>query len=186
MTKALRVKNEPKFKGRPTDASFEQIKEGRENAKKALVLTKKNLDKVDKFIGNFVKCNGNATKAAMKTFGYDNRFVAATVGSRYMKKTKELARLYMEGKGVTYGKMLEVAINKMQVSKSPEWWDRLMKLAGYEDFISKSKGGVAVNIISAQRDVLKDYVTEIEEGEIVAGSEVQPSVDGEEDSDAED
>jgi len=50
----------------------------------------------------------------------------------------------------------------MERSKSPEWWDRLMKLAGYEDFMTKKEPAVSVNILNAQKDILKGYVQEVD------------------------
>lgn len=171
--KTFKLPNEPKFKGRPTRASFKKIKEERE---KALIKLEKDAareiqtTREEKFLVEFLKCGGNATEAAMRVFNCKSRRVASSVGSEYLKRIKPLARLYMESKGASYGGMLDTAIKKMKRSKTTDWWDRLMKLAGYEDFISKQKSGIAVSIISAHRDTVKDYVTVIE-GEEVAGDD---------------
>jgi hypothetical protein len=160
--------DEPAFKGRPTDAGFKKIKSLRivESKKQVQVKT---TEKLDAFIEEWLKNDGNATEAAMIVFNCKSRSVAKSIGSEYLKKAEGLARIYMEKEGFTYGKMIRTAGKKMETSKSPEWWDRLMKLAGYGDFISKKEASVSVNILNAQKDVLKGYVQEvdvIEDGEI--------------------
>lgn len=37
-----------------------------------------------------------------------------------------------------------------------------MKLAGYEDFMTKKEPAVSVNILNAQKDILKGYVQEVD------------------------
>ena len=144
----------------------------KEQEEKRLVLKKKNdalkkVKKIDLFIEEWLKNDGNATEAALKVFNCKSRSVAKAIGSEYLKKAGGLARVYMEKEGYTYGKMIRTAGTKMEKSKSPEWWDRLMKLGGYEDFMTKKEPSVSVNILNAQKDVLKGYVQDIDvlEGE---------------------
>lgn len=152
---------EPKFKGRPIKAGFKKIRE-----KRIVHQIKQNklkkLEKLDSFIEEWLKNDGNATEAAMKVFKCKSRAVAASVGSEYLKKAKPIVRMILEKEGYTYGKMIRTAGRKMEQSKTPEWWDRLMKIAGYEDFMAKKSTGVSVNILATQRDVLKGYVQEVE------------------------
>jgi len=162
MSKKLpKVPGEQKFKGRPPRAVFKEIKEKRivHNAKQKQV---KKIENLDLFIEAWLENDGNATEAAMKVFNCKSRSVAASIGSEYLKKAKSLARVYLEKEGYTYGKMIRTAGRKMEKSKSPDWWDRLMKLGGYEDFITKKDAGVSVNILNTQKDVLKAYTQEIE------------------------
>ena len=159
---------EPTFKGRPTNAGFKKIKQIRlaNNNKQVRVKT---TEKLDAFIEEWLKNDGNATEAALRVFNCKSRSVAKAIGSQYLKKAEGLARVYMEKEGFTYGKMIRTAGSKMEKSKSPEWWDRLMKLGGYGDFMSKKEASVSVNILNAQKDVLKNYIQEvevIEDGEI--------------------
>lgn len=117
------------------------------------------------FVDEFARNGGNATKAAMFAFDLTNVKSANVAGSKVLAEVKGMAQLYLESKGVTYGKLLDKAVEKMDESKTTEWWDRLMKMAGYEDFISKGAGApVSVNIIGSQKDFISDY---IQEGEIV-------------------
>lgn len=133
----------------------------------------KQIEKRDLFLKELLVNGGNATEAAMTVFKLENRSSASVIGSRYLKEAKEAGRVYMEKKGFTYGKLLELAMEKAMASKNTEWFDRLMKIAGYEDFMSKSQSGVNVNILTAgnQKDSFKGFV---EEGEVVDGEESTP------------
>lgn len=140
----------------------------------------KQVEKVDLFLKEFLANGGNATEAAMTVFKLDNRASAGVIGSRYLKEAKSTARVYMEKKGFTYGKLLELAMEKAMASKNTEWFDRLMKLGGYEDFMSKSTAGVNVNILTAgnHKDDFKGF---IEEGEVLDGELVSSSNNDEDD-----
>jgi hypothetical protein len=119
--------------------------------------------KLDMFLEEFLKNGGNATEAAL-TIAPDklkNRMSAAAQGSYYLKQAKVLGRVYLEQKGYGYGKLLESAAKKAvdPDQKTPEWWDRVMKVAGYEDFISKgTAGGTTVNVMSVHKGLLDKYV----------------------------
>jgi len=72
----------------------------------------------------------------------------------------------MEKQGYGLEKMISVAAEKMEYNKNPDWWDRLMKMADYGDFMSKQEKGVGVNVnvFQAQKDYVSGYVDgEIEE-----------------------
>ena len=103
------------------------------------------------FLEEFLSNGGNATDAAMKAGNYKTRAQAAYHAREfYMKHLKDLGRIYLEAQGATMGKFLQVALDKMEVSKDPEWWDRLMKLAGYGDFLTKGGGGQGNNVTIIQ------------------------------------
>jgi len=127
--------------------------------------------KMDLFLEEYVNNNGNGTEAAMKVFATENRVNAANLASAYLKKARVANRLLLEKKGFTQGRMLDVAISKMQMSKVPDWWDRIMKMGDYEDFISKNGGGVTtntVNIMEIQKDMIDQYMGDaVIEGETV-------------------
>ena len=161
MKKLLKAPNEPTFKGRPPDKVIKEIRALRVSYRKDKLQVKKR-EKLDLFIEEWLKNDGNATEAAMQVFNCKSRSVAKAIGSEYLKKAGGIARIYMEKEGYTYGKMIRTAGRKMETAKSPEWWDRLMKLAGYEDFMSKKEPSVSVNILNAQKDILKSYVQEVE------------------------
>ena len=124
---------------------------------------------LDRFLEEFLKNGGNATQAALSVGNYNSISSAASAGCLYLKQAKNLARVYMEKKGYGYGKMLDEAALKMKTSKTPEWWDRLMKIADYHDFISKDKSPqpAIVNVIQSHKDLVATYV----EGEV---EEVKP------------
>lgn len=128
-----------------------------------LVTTKR----LDAFLDEFLKNGGNATQAAITVFGYKSKTTAASTGHMLLKQGKELLKIYMEEKGASYGQLIDNMITKNKESKTPEWSDRLMRLAGYEDFMSKqnTSSSVAVSIVSAQKDLAGQYVIEGEEVE---------------------
>lgn len=163
-------------KGRPPRAIAEKVKE--ENKKKKLAI-KKNKEgaivtqpKMELFLEEFLKNGGNATQAALVVFNCSSVESAAVVGHVYLKKAKGLARVIMEKKGYGYGKMLDVALQKMEEGKTPEWWDRLMKLAEYEDFMTKkeSSAPAVVNVFQTQKE-LQDQFGFAEEAEVVSNDE---------------
>jgi hypothetical protein len=120
----------------------------------------------DLFLEEFLRNGGNATKAAQAVFNVSSIESAAAMGSQYLKKARSLARVYLDSKGYGYGKMLDTAIKKMEVSEEPAWFDRLMKLAGYEDFLSKGGGAPGVvNIIQTQKTLQEEFG--FTEGEVV-------------------
>lgn len=118
--------------------------------------------KADDFLEEFLRNGGNATQAALVVFNCSSVESAASIGSQYLKKVKNLARIHLEKEGYGYGKMLNVAAEKMEKSKNTEWWDRLMKMAGYDDFITPQKpqksGPISVNVFNAHKDLASDYV----------------------------
>lgn len=138
--------------------------------------------KADRFLEEFLRNGGNATQAALVVFNCSSIESAANIGSQYLKKAKSLARVYMEKQGYGYGKMLEVAAEKMEKSKNPEWWDRMMKMAGYEDFLSagkKGSGQVSVNVFQAHKALSSEYV----DGEVEEIDATEENFDGEEKED---
>lgn len=128
--------------------------------------------KLDRFLEEFLKNGGNATQAALTTGNYSSVHSANVAGSYYLKKARGLARVYMERKGYGYGKLLDIAAQKLKSSKTPEWWDRLMKLTEYHDFMAKDKTSPAVvNVIQSHKDLVSSY---IEGGEIEDVEEIEP------------
>lgn len=125
--------------------------------------------KADLFLEEFLKNGGNATQAALKVFNCTSMSSAGALGYTYLKKAKASARLYMEKKGYSYGRLLDTALEKMETSKTPDWWDRLMKLSDYEDFLSKkSSTPIAVNFFQAHKDYSSEYIEgEPEDAEII-------------------
>ena len=157
---------EPLEEGVTPTESTQQTKEVKKRLKQELQAYK---DK--QLLDEFIKNGGNATEAAMKVWRITNRATAGARASEAMKRMGLMARLYMEARGYHYGKMLDVAIDKMEESKTPEWFDRLMRIAGYADFMSSGKGQGPqqnVNIINLQKDLASEYV----EGEIVEDKEL--------------
>jgi hypothetical protein len=177
--KVVPVKTEVwKGKGRPPDAIREKVKQATA-AKNALRVKKyKNSGqvvlnpdaKIQLFVEKFLENDGNATQAALSMGSYKSVAAASDAGSRMLKRAKQkgLIRTLLERKGYGQGKMIDVALEKMLQSKTPEWWDRVMKLGDYEDFLTKKEGKQGpsvVNIVSAQRAIGKEFG--FEEGDFV-------------------
>lgn len=128
--------------------------------------------KMDLFLDEFVRNGGNATEAALVVFECKSRASAANIGSHYLQEAKALGRVYLEKKGYGYGKFLEILIRQMEQAKDPAWFDRGMKIAGYEDFLGGNKGGgqnVAVNIFQTQKKIQDEFG--FTEGEIISEGE---------------
>lgn len=147
--------------------------------KKVHIVKRKNaipvvMDSVEMFMVEFLKNGGNVGQAAMKVGHYSSIKSANAAGSRFLAKAKQrgLIRTALEKRGYDYGKLVDVALEKMEKSKKPDWWDRIMKMADYDDFVSSQKvpAGTNIetlNIFGAHRKLSEDYVedAEIEDGE---------------------
>lgn len=170
-----------KIKGRPLKALIPQIKKIRKDIKmtrkvenaeiarknRLLRMQKHKLiirQKADLFLEEFIKNGGNATEAVLTISPHLSRVSAYATASKYLKELRGLGRLYLEKKGHSYGKLLDIAMQKVKGSKTPEWWDRIMKIADYEDFMTKEKKGgpQVVNIIQSHKDLTSSYI----EGEV--------------------
>lgn len=126
--------------------------------------------KMDAFLKEFVNNGGNATKAMQTIAPHSSYHSANTSALAFMKQVRGVGRAYLEKKGHSYGKLLDIAMEKIKTSKTPEWWDRIMKIAEYEDFITKDKGGghQTVNIIQSHKDLASSYIEgEVEDAEVV-------------------
>lgn len=136
------------------------------------------LDSVEKFMVEYIKNGGNVGQAAMKVGNFSTIQSAAVSGSRWLAKAKQrgLVRTMLEKRGYDHGKLIDVALEKMEKSKKPDWWDRIMKMADYDDFISSKVqgGGVNIqtqNIFAAHRKLSEDYIDG--EAEVVEGEPAQ-------------
>ena len=126
-------------------------------------------EKLEAFLEEFMKNGGNATQAALTVNPTISIASAANLGVDYMKQVRGLAQVHLEKRGYGYGKLMEIAMKKVEEGRTPEWWDRLMKMAGYEDFLTKNiKGGgpAVVNIVGEHKKQVEDFGF-AEEGEIV-------------------
>lgn len=170
-------------KGRPPKAVAEKVKQ--ETAERKALRVKKNRKgdlvinhdaKLEAFLEEFFKNDGNATQAALAIGNYATIQSASDAGSKLLKRAKNLGlvRTMLEKKGYGQGRLLDVAIQKMLESKTPEWWDRLMKMADYEDFISKKEvkqGPSVVNVIAAQKQISQEFG--FDDGEVIDGDETE-------------
>lgn len=163
----------PNKKGRPPKAIAKQIaainrqklKVKIQDGKTKVIIPKKD-DRLEAFMEEFIKNGGNATQAVLAISKTNNIQSAASMGNRYLKEAKMLGRISMEKRGFHYGKMLDVATEKMMTSKTPEWWDRLMRISGYEGFEQEKKVAPAnINIIGTVKNDAQEFG--FEEAEVV-------------------
>ena len=189
--KKLTIEDIAQYKGRPPRALVPEIQALRkeikapiEQAKREaraktvqinrLAKLKKNKiileQRLDAFFKEFVKNGGNGTQAVLSISPEMSLTSASSMATYYMRELKAVGRVYMEKKGHSYGKLMDMAMKKASESKTPEWWDRLMKIGEYEDFLTKEKkgGNQVVNIIQSHRDLTSTYIDgEVEEAEII-------------------
>lgn len=127
-------------------------------------------EKLEAFLEEFMRNGGNATQAAIVVLKPKTVESAAVLGNYYLKQAKTLSMVYLEKKGYGYGRMLDIAAEKMLEHKTPEWWDRLMKIAGYESPFFDRKpvgsGAPVVNIFQMHKKQQDEYGF-AEEGEVV-------------------
>jgi len=79
---------------------------------------------------------GNGTKSAIKAYGLDPETQyssARVIASENLTKLNYLARDYLDSKGISFFKLIDVAVAKMIKSDSPGWFDRVMILCGYKN-----------------------------------------------------
>ncbi len=77
---------------------------------------------------------GNATQSAIYAYSLNKEtqyWVGAQIGHKNIKKVKNLASLYLDKQGVTYGKMTDIIFNKMLKSNSPDMWFMILEMLGH-------------------------------------------------------
>jgi len=119
-------------------------------------------ERVNAFSEEYLKNGGDSTKAAMAVFNMDSKLSAAQVGSFYLKKAKVLNRIFLEEKGYPLGRLLEIAAEKAERSRMPDWFDRVMILGGWMEpgWATSTKTGTSVtnvNIIQSEKELFKKY-----------------------------
>jgi len=136
-------------------------------AVKARKKVKKNLpvreNLYDKFVEELQRNNWNGTEAMMTVSGAKDRSVAASMAHTYLERYKDLNRIVLEKKGYGLGKMMDIAIRKMEMSATPEWWDRLMRMAGYAEFLPQGQAKGTVAVLTVQKGLIDEYI----DGEVI-------------------
>jgi hypothetical protein len=132
---------------------------------KSVLVEKKRLDL---FLEEYEKNGGNGTEAALKVFNTKSRINAATLAQQYLKRASALGRFHLEEKGYGYKKLIDMAIDRMEKEKSPDFvalFDRLMKIGDFADFISKQQpvAKTTINVNGVQKNLFDEYV----EGEVI-------------------
>jgi len=138
------------------------------------------LNQVYEFLGHYFQ-EGSTPKAAALTLGLDyknNTAYCQRMGRQFLKKARGegLFQMYLEKEGYGLPKMLEILMKNMEDSKKPDWWDRGMTIAGYENMLDKKGGAstaVNVNIQSTHKQIADEYVID---GEIQKVNELEEKV----------
>lgn len=157
------MKDETQETTQAPEVKPEVKKEEKKIAKKPLRRMEPTLEQLETFMKAYLNNGGNVSQAAIAVHTGMSVRTALEYGNMYLQRTKDLglARVFLEKQGYDFGSMIKVAIDKMHQSKEPTWWDRLMKLAGYEDFMPQKNGGgsgpAVVNIIGTQRSDAQDF-----------------------------
>lgn len=158
------------YKGRVPRAQVEQYRKEQEikydvtklsekiNTKK-LQQQAEHVKRLEIFFEEFI-LTGNPTKSIEKVFPRISKLKASALADQYLTELKQAGRLLMEQKGLDFGAMVQHAVEKMKDSKKPDWWDRLMSIAGYGEFAEseKKQGPSVVNIIQTQKEIAQQYV----------------------------
>jgi hypothetical protein len=114
------------------------------------------------FVREYLSNGGNATLAARRLFPEQTLMSAVTTAGHLMTEARRagLFRTMIEKKGYSLDQLIEVAIEKMHDGAKPDWWDRLMRMSGYEDFTAGGRTAVTVNtnIFEAHRGLKSTYV----------------------------
>lgn len=129
--------------------------------------------KQDLFIEQFLKNGGNATEAALAVFDCKSRESASTVGSYYLRKAKELGRIYLDHRQMGMGKLIDHAVGRMLESESPEWWDRVARISGYWDLSDGKKVPSIVNVVQSEKSILSKYIQDADLLEDIGEDEVE-------------
>lgn len=76
---------------------------------------------------------GNAGRSALHAYNTTNLSSAYVIGSENLRKLKTLSSMYLEEKGYGLGKLLDIALSNLEKTQDIRWWDRIMKMCGYQD-----------------------------------------------------
>jgi hypothetical protein len=118
--------------------------------KKELIETQKFRDWTAAFLDKSNKeTYGNATQSALAVYNTDNYSSAGVIGHDNLKKLKNLGSAYADSKGLSFGRMIDIAASKMATSDRTDWWDRLMEVFDYGNF----RMGSATNVTVDNRQV---------------------------------
>jgi len=117
---------------------------------------------LDLFVKEYLTNGGNALQAIRTLFPKKSASESIQLSSYYMTEARRTGvfRALIEKKGYSLDKMIDVALEKMDQGIKPDWWDRLMRMSGYEDFTASGRTAVTVNtnIFEAHRGLSRSYV----------------------------
>ena len=86
------------------------------------------------FLNEYLRNGGKGGEAARTALKIEDKVRAQKIACDYLRnihQLPEITRQVLEAKGLGLSYFIEVALQKMDHSNSPEWWDRLLQMAGY-------------------------------------------------------
>lgn len=93
------------------------------------------------------ECFGNATKSAIKAYGYTSPkqyHLASVTGSKNMRKYENLAMITCDMEGFSFAELLKIGIKKMLDGNYNDW-ERFMSRIGYSSERPESQFNTQVN-----------------------------------------
>ncbi len=78
---------------------------------------------------------GNKTKSAIRAYNLDpvkDYASAGSMGYQNFNKLQNVGTMYLDSKGITYPRLMDLAVSRMSESKTTAWWDRIMEQGGYK------------------------------------------------------
>lgn len=117
--------------------------------------------KLEEFVEVLFNNGFNLTQAALTVYPTSSVISAGARGSQLFAQAKKhgMVQMAMEKKGYGFGKMMDIALKNVETSRKPEWWDRLMRMGGFDDFIGTTDKAaqVSVNVIGLQKKQRDDF-----------------------------
>jgi hypothetical protein len=91
---------------------------------------------------------GNQTQSAMQAYQLDpdtQYYAAGTIGKENYRKLQEVGSRYLESQGITFGKMLDIAVTKMATTDKKEWYDEVAMHMGMPTHQPKAQQSLTQN-----------------------------------------
>lgn len=130
----------------------------------------KSAQRREEFLRLFIENDGNLTKTGLAFFNTTNKQSASVMAGEFLKNNQTLMRQYLEGKGYSLGWMVTLLAKKAEEGRTPDFLDRLFRLAGYGELAPpKQVAPTIINVHQAQKKAASEFG--FEEGEILDGEE---------------
>jgi hypothetical protein len=137
---------------------------------KKLTTEYKRAQRREEFLKLFIENDGNLTKTGLAFFNTENKESASVMAGDYLKRNQALMRQYLEHKGYSLGWMVSLLAKKAEEGRTPDFLDRLFRLAGYGELQPpKQIAPTIINVHQAQKKAASEFG--FEEGETIDGED---------------